>query len=300
MKAQTVGLSPMTSFQHTPRDSQKLPHFIRPAQHHAITPNIQKGIFFRPSMGDKEADWKTIPKRLGHMYKKTWLLKRILSDPFFQYNMFKHFACSNKANDRSCLGFSTLAKAAQMGVPTVPAERREENSETKTWTLKGSHRVVRCANRISKRNICWKPKVQTSQNSYYANLCNLVTWDDCFLAMQNKKPTTSSSGQPAKALMEKSNMFKIGGSNLRSKKSFRKRQDHGQFPCTTDFADWSRAVFLMLLAFSGMWKRCKWQSCEFVKNCSIYRYISPSKPHFETPSIAKNHLKPRKALEPLR
>lgn len=182
MKAQTVGLSPMTSFQHTPRDSQKLPHFIRPAQHHAITPNIQKGIFFRPSMGDKEADWKTIPKRLGHMYKKTWLLKPILSDPFFQYNMFKHFACSNKANDRSCLGFSTLAKAAQMGVPTVPAERREENSETKTWTLKGSHRVVRCANRISKRNICWKPKVQTSQNSYYANLCNLVTWDDCFFS----------------------------------------------------------------------------------------------------------------------
>ena len=189
MKAQTVGLSAMTSFQHIPKI---LPQFIWPAQHHTITPNIQKGIFFRPSMGDKEADWKTIPKTLGHMYKKTWLLKPILSDPFFQYNMFKHFknihnpiACSNKANDRSCLGFSTLAKAAQIGVPTVPAERREENSET---ILDFEGFLPMCQMRKSNLQpkhtfFCQRFK---PPKLILANLCNLGTWDDFFLAMQNK------------------------------------------------------------------------------------------------------------------
>ena len=45
-------------------------------------------------------------------------------------------------------------------------------------------------------------------------------------------------------------MFKIGGSNLRSKKAFGNDKIMASFPHIF-VADWSRAVFLMLLAFSG-------------------------------------------------
>ena len=74
--------------------------------------------------------------------------------------------------------------------------------------------------------------------------------------------------------MEKSNMFKIGGSNLRSNSAaFGKRQDEmASFPATTRNR-WLEVSAVLLtnafLPFWGMWKRCKWQSGEFVKNCYI-------------------------------
>ncbi len=156
-----------------------------------------------------------------------------------------------------------------------------------SWTLKMSLRFfVRCTQ--------FPTETYVETKVHVPNLCAATFSLGWYSALREEAGKTFLGEwhihlqlhQPAKALMEKSNMFKIGGSNLGSNSydiSWIQR-------CWHNFADW-RCNHDPCLGKS-------WKLKRNLANSWKIAYISIAKFHFETPSVAKNHLKPRKALEP--